>query len=99
VNGNAAVETNTTSKASQVEKSKKCLSLGTQTSGEQWPPQPYEHLFLAVFPSQQPDEVALARDNIYCPSTLLDHFIEISVRQHDGDHIEAKKVRIQGTVI
>lgn len=78
---------------------KQCLSLGTQTSSEQWPPQPYEHLFLAVFPSTQPGEVAVAQESFFNPSSILDQYVEIAIKEHDREHHDAKKARLQGTVL
>ncbi|KAF4532213.1 hypothetical protein B566_EDAN002276 [Ephemera danica] len=74
------------------QETKQCLSFGTQTSGEQWPPQPYEHLFLAVFPSSP--EVG-HQETFFCPYTLLDQYIEASVKEHSQKHADAKKAQLE----
>jgi len=63
---------------------KECLSLGTQTSLDQWPNQPYEHLIPAVYPLNQQD----VEDKIhgFCPYELLDECISIAMKDHSLAH-------------
>ncbi|XP_059477895.1 hamartin isoform X2 [Neocloeon triangulifer] len=59
---------------------KECLSLGTQTSLDQWPNQPYEHLIPVIHPINNQD-VSFKSQGI-CPYELLEESISIAITDH-----------------
>lgn len=63
---------------------KESLSLGTQTSLDQWPEQPYEHLIPAVYPFNQQD--VEDKNQGFCPYELLDECIQIGMNEHSLSH-------------
>ncbi|CAB3374516.1 Hypothetical predicted protein [Cloeon dipterum] len=63
---------------------KECLSLGTQTSLDQWPNQPYEHLIPAVYPVGQQDPVY--KNQGFSPYELLEECISVAIADHSISH-------------